>query len=156
MLREELFMIGKTLDIDRIKVVDAQRIFHKMEPRNLSAALKFYTGKEHDTAHDALGDVEATIDVLLGQLDRYEDLPTDPDQLSEFCETAKHMRPDPSGKLIYDDLGRICCGFGKHAGKPIKELALYDQGYLNWMLNKAELPAGTKAMINKELESMEI
>lgn len=154
-LREELFAVGKTLDINDVKVVDVQRIFHKMEPRNLSAALKFYTGKEHNTAHDALGDVEATIDVLMGQLDKYEELPKDTETLSDFCDTAKHMRPDPSGKLTYDDMGRICCGFGKHAGKPIKELALYDQGYLNWMINKANLPAGTIAMINQELEGLE-
>lgn len=155
MLREELFSVGRQLDIDGIKVVDAQRIYHKMEPRNLSAALKFYTGQDHETAHDALGDVQATIDVLLGQLDKYDELPVNTEELSDFCDTAKHMRPDPSGKLVFDDLGRICCGFGKHAGKPIKELALYDQGYVKWMLNKADLPAGTIAMIKQELQGIE-
>ena len=37
------------------------------DPRDLSAALRFYCGKEHAGAHDALADVEATADVLLAQ-----------------------------------------------------------------------------------------
>jgi DNA polymerase III epsilon subunit-like protein len=46
----------------------------RWSPANLSAALKFYTDREHEGAHDALADVEATADVLLAQLDRYPDL----------------------------------------------------------------------------------
>jgi len=152
LLREELFVVGHPLPMEGVQVVDVQRIYHKMEPRTLSAALKHYTGKEHDTAHDALGDVEATIDVLMGQLDMYEDLPADTDQLSAFCGTT--MRPDPCGKLIYDDMGRVCIAFGKHAGKPITELATYDGGYMNWLMNKAELPAGTRAVISQTLEAI--
>lgn len=153
LLREELFKVGHPLSVKDVRVVDAQRIYHKMEPRNLSAALKFYAGKEHETAHDALGDVEATIDVLFGQLDKYDDLPKDTDSLHEFCNVQ--MSPDPAGKLRYDDMGRVCIGFGKHAGKPLAELAAYDSGYLGWLLNKAELPAGTKATIKDLLESVQ-
>ena len=41
MLRAEI-----NFNFDNIKTIDVQTIFHKMEQRNLSAALKFYCGKD--------------------------------------------------------------------------------------------------------------
>jgi DNA polymerase-3 subunit epsilon len=52
--------------------VDIQNIFHKMEPRNLKAAYKFYCGKELVNAHSAEADTMATYEILLAQLDRYQ------------------------------------------------------------------------------------
>ena len=41
----------------------------KKSPMNLSAALKFYCGLELTNAHNAIADVDATLHVLLGQLE---------------------------------------------------------------------------------------
>ena len=38
------------------KVIDVQNIFHKEEPRDLSAAARFYLECNHEEAHSALGD----------------------------------------------------------------------------------------------------
>jgi DNA polymerase-3 subunit epsilon len=99
-----------------LRIVDVQRIYHKMEPRNLSAALKFYCGKEHEGAHDALADVEATADVLLAQLERYPDvLQGDVASLGELSGDRQRS-PDAAGKLRFDDRGAVCLSFGKYAG----------------------------------------
>ena len=68
-LSEELYRVGIDWDYDEAACGGrAADLSTSMEPRNLSAALRFYCGKEHDGAHDALADVEATADVLLAQL----------------------------------------------------------------------------------------
>ena len=42
LLAEELLRAGIDFDLSKFKLVDAQTIFHKMEPRNLTAAYQFY------------------------------------------------------------------------------------------------------------------
>ena len=39
-------------------------IFHKKEPRDLTAAVRFFLDREHAGAHGAEADVIASIDVL--------------------------------------------------------------------------------------------
>ena len=67
-----------------IKTVDVQNIFHKLEKRTLSAAYKFYCKKELDNAHSAEADTNATYEILLAQIDKYENLENDIDFLSIF------------------------------------------------------------------------
>jgi DNA polymerase III subunit epsilon len=63
-------------------------IFHKMEKRDLSAALQFYCGKEHTDALAALADVEATKEVLFAQIEKYQLQPT-AEELHNFCSDDK-------------------------------------------------------------------
>ena len=72
LLMEEFARVGIEFDISKRRTIDVQRIFYKMEPRTLKAALKFYCDQELEDAHDALADVRATIDVFKGQLQRYQ------------------------------------------------------------------------------------
>ena len=74
--------------------VDAKVIFNVCEktwdrflmgPRNLSAAVRHYCGRELEGAHAAEADTHATIDVLLAQLERHPDLPRDVKGLDQFC-----------------------------------------------------------------------
>lgn len=74
--------------------VDARVIFNAKEPtwdrflmgpRNLGAAVRLYCGRELEGAHSAEADTQATVDVLLAQLQRYPDLPRDVPGLHEFC-----------------------------------------------------------------------
>jgi DNA polymerase-3 subunit epsilon len=57
-----------------------------MGPRNLSAAVRHYCGRELEGAHSAEADTQATIDVLLAQLQRHAQLPRDVKGLADFCE----------------------------------------------------------------------
>ncbi len=81
--------------------VDARVIFNVKEtgwdrflmgPRNLAAAVRHYCGRELQGAHSAEADTQATVDVVLAQLQRYPDLPRDVPGLHEFC--TRHSSKD--------------------------------------------------------------
>ncbi|MFN3875826.1 MAG: exonuclease domain-containing protein, partial [Flavobacteriales bacterium] len=150
MLTEELLRVGREWDTMRVRIVDVQRIFHKKEPRDLAAALRFYCEREHAGAHDALADVQATADVLMAQLARYPDLPADVDGLGDLCEDRQRP-PDAAGKLKFDEHGAICLAFGKYAGWSLENIGRNDPGYLQWLMSKAELPASTLAVMRSAL-----
>ncbi len=152
-LAEELHRVGFTWDTSRYRIVDAQRIYHRMERRDLSAALKFYVGREHEGAHDALSDVQATADVLLAQLERYPDLPQDVGGLGEFSGD-RDRSPDPAGKLKFDANGSVCLSFGKYSGWTLENIGRNDPGYLQWLMTKAELPATTLAVMKNVLADL--
>jgi DNA polymerase-3 subunit epsilon len=132
------------------RVIDAQRIFHKKEPRDLSAALRFYCDKEHTDAHGALPDVEATIDVLEGQFERYEDLPTNADQLDEFCNPSDPRYVDRTGRIAWNSNGEAAINFGKHSGHTLRELVLSEPGFLRWIL-KNDFPGDTQHIVRQAL-----
>ena len=67
------------------KVIDACRIFHQRERRDLTAAYKFYCGLDHEGAHGAAADVLATAAILDAQVVRYDDLPRTVDGLHDHC-----------------------------------------------------------------------
>ncbi len=152
-LAEELLRVGREWDSTHLRIVDVQRIFHQKEPRNLSAALRFYCGRAHEGAHDALADVEATADVLLAQLDRYPDLPTDVEGLGDFSGDRQRP-PDAAGKLRFDERGAICLTFGKYNGWPLENIGRHDPGYLQWLMTKAELPASTLSVMRNALADL--
>jgi DNA polymerase-3 subunit epsilon len=152
-LAEELLRAGREWNHARLRIVDVQRIFHKKEPRDLSAALRFYCGREHEGAHDALADVEATADVLLAQLERYPDLPADVDGLGELCGDRQRP-PDAAGKLRFDERGAICLTFGKYSGWTLENIGRNDPGYLQWLMTKAELPASTLLVMRNALADL--
>ena len=52
-------------------VFDAQAIFHRRKPRTPEAALLLYCGQELEGAHDALADVDASIEVIEGPFGHY-------------------------------------------------------------------------------------
>lgn len=148
MLLEEFARVGKPLDMTKRKTIDVQRIFYKMEPRTLKAALKYYTGKELIDAHDALADVRATVDVLKGQLERYENVDfidgndevvpnpvrNDVAALHHFTNDFKTI--DATQRLKYNQEGVVVFNFGKYVGQPVGEVLYKDRQYYNWILNK--------------------
>lgn len=153
-LTEELHRVGFDWNTADLRVVDVQRIFHKMEPRDLGAALKFYCGREHTGAHDALADVVATADVLLAQLERYPDaLQGDIGFLGELSGDRQRS-PDAAGKLKFDDRGAICLSFGKYAGWTLENIGRHDPGYLQWLMTKADLPGSTLSVMRNALADL--
>src|SRR4030095_13354446 len=74
MLMEEFLRAGMDVDLSNRRMIDVQHIFYTMEPRTLTAAYKYYCQKELTDAHSAEADVQATIDILLAQVQRYEHL----------------------------------------------------------------------------------
>ncbi|MBR1713014.1 MAG: 3'-5' exonuclease [Alloprevotella sp.] len=133
MLVEEFARAGIGFDTQRCKLIDVQNIFHKMEPRTLSAAYKFYCGKDLQNAHTALGDTRATYDVLLAQLERYGDgLQNDVAWLAEFSQRNRNI--DLAGRFIYDEQGKPIVNFGKYKGRHVRDVLKSDPGYYGWVM----------------------
>ena len=65
-------MLISILNLKEEKIIDVQTIFHKMEPRTLRAAYKYYCGEKLVGAHDAENDIRATYEVFKSQLERYK------------------------------------------------------------------------------------
>jgi len=130
----------------KVKTVDVQTIFFKKEPRDLSSALKFYCNKDHGNAHTALDDTIATYEVLLSQLDKYDDLEPSVDFLSTLTKRNKNI--DFAGRIIEDDNGDAVFNFGKHKGKKVKEVLTKEKGYYSWMMN-SDFPEYTKKIITQ-------
>ncbi len=131
------------------RIIDAQAIFFKREPRNLSAALRFFCNRELEGAHCANADTRATVDVLLGQLDRYGDLPASVEQLHDYCRNP--TRIDLAGKFVWVD-GVACLGFSEYEGRTLESMTKdpASEGFLRWMLKK-DFSADTKAIVREAL-----
>ena len=148
MLMEEFDRAGLEFNVDKRRLVDVQRIFYKMEPRTLSAALRFYCQQEMENAHDAMADVRATVAVFEGQLQMYKDQPyidgdgnaipnaVQPDikALHDFTNDTRFV--DATQKMRYDQNGNIVFAFGKYNGQPVADVFRKDKNYYNWILNK--------------------
>lgn len=150
MLIEEFRRAGVPFEVDDYRLIDAQRIYHQREPRDLSAALSFYCGEMHLNAHGAEADVLATIRVLEGQYERYGDLPQDMDELHDYCNRRNPDWVDRQGKLRW--LNReVVLNFGQKKGTPLKTLIEKDAGFIKWML-RSDFPNDTRQIIQDAME----
>lgn len=144
LLAEELLRAGVDFDLSKIKLIDAQVIFHKMEPRNLSAAYQFYCNKNLENAHSAEADTLATFEILDAQVGRYDELPNEINALSEFSYHNKFA--DLAGFIAFDDEGQEIFTFGKYKGERVKVVFQKDIGYFGWIQN-ADFPLYTKKVL---------
>ena len=152
MLAEEFTRAGIPFDPDRRRLLDAQRIFHTREPRDLSAALKYYCDRDHTDAHGAEADVRATLDVIIGQFKRYTDLPQDIETLDRTFNPIDPFNADRSGRLRWVD-GEIAVNFGKKKGAKLKDLATDDPGFLKWII-KNDFPQDTRTICENALKGV--
>lgn len=148
-LWEELFRCGIDFDMSAVRIVDAGNIFKMREPRDLSAALKFYCGgREHTGAHSATADVLATRDVLFGQLEKYQDLPSDVAELAKYS-SMDTKRVDLCGLITINKEGLPAFNTKRNRGVAVVD----DIGYAQWML-RGDFPASTKLAIEKILRDV--
>ena len=149
-LAEEFLRNGIDFDLEGRNLIDVQNIFHLMEQRTLRAAYRFYCGKELEGAHEALPDTEATLEVLLAQLEKYPDttvrisdddvvgpVPTEMDALHVFCQRQRFA--DLAGRFAYNDANEVLFNFGQHKGKKVTEVLSANPGYFGWMMG-ADFP----------------
>lgn len=144
LLAEELLRANINFDLKGRMAVDVQVIFHKMEQRTLSAAYKFYCGKELENAHSAEADINATFEILEAQIDKYDELEADVEYLQEFSSQRRFV--DFAGRIVLNDKDEPCFNFGKHSGQTVEEVLLNNPGYYGWML-QAEFPLYTKKVL---------
>ena len=144
LLIEEFARAGINFRVDGRRFIDVQNIFHKMEQRTLVAAYRFYCGKELDGAHSALADTRATYEVLLSQIQKYPDLENDVDKLAEFSKIGRNV--DLAARVVLDDKDQPVFNFGKHKGKPVKDVFRREPSFYAWMM-QGDFPKNTKDVI---------
>jgi DNA polymerase-3 subunit epsilon len=158
MLVEEFLRAGVDFDYQRKKIIDAQKIFHLMEKRTLSAAYKFYMNKDMTESHTAEADAEATMDVLLAQVEKYEgqdvmditgkkigEIKNDMDTLSKLISMDM---VDLAGRMIKNEKGEEIFNFGKHKGKKVTSVLNGEPAYYDWMMN-GDFPQDTKRKLTE-------
>jgi len=146
LLVEEFLRADVEFNADGCRFIDIQVIFHQMEKRTLSAAYKFYCNKELVDAHSAEADVNATYEVLLAQLARYDELENNIDSLHQFTSSEKIV--DFARRFVFDENGVEVFNFGKHKGKPVKEILRTQPGYYGWMM-QGDFPLHTKKKLEE-------
>lgn len=136
MLAAEMARAKQELDLSKARHLDAQVIYHRKEPRNLGAALKFYCDKTLVDAHGALADTFATLEVFAGQLEKYGDLSTSMGELHDFSSSyGSSQFVDAARRFMWRD-GEPVFNFGKLRGKSLRRCAgdPTDRDYLRWIL----------------------
>ena len=147
LLVEEFLRAGVDVDFRKPRYIDVQNIFHKKEERTLVAAYRFYCGKElGDAAHGAEADTLATYEVLLGQLERYDDLENDVEFLSKYSTRSEYA--DFAGRIGFDEKGQEIFTFGKYKGRVVAEIFKSDPSYYDWIM-KGDFPQYTKKIITE-------
>ena len=133
-LEEEFARTGRNFGASQRRHVDVQRIYHRMEPRDLSAAVRFYLGRDHVGAHGAEADARATLDVLKAQLAKYPALPRTTAAMDDYLVPHDPLNVDRQGTLRWIN-GDLCINFGKKKGTPLKDLFLHEKNFLRWIAN---------------------
>lgn len=166
LLMEEFLRIDFDFDLRGVQIVDVQNIFHKMEPRTLSAAYRFYCGGVLENAHSAEADTVATFKVLEAQLDRYEKEPyvnhddevsypvqNDVTALAVFSMGGRNV--DLAGHIVFNEKDEAVFNFGKHKGKKVDDIFTREPSYYDWMM-KSDFPLYTKKIIRGIWEAIQL
>jgi DNA polymerase-3 subunit epsilon len=150
LLVEEFLRVDIDFKVDSRKLIDVQKVFFMMEPRTLTAAYKFYCGKNLDDAHSAEADADATWEVLLSQLQRYPQLGNTLDSILAVVGDEEIV--DFARRMIISD-GKIVFNFGKHKGKPVEEVLKKERSYYDWMM-QGDFSQNTKQKLTEILHRM--
>lgn len=158
MLVEEFLRAGIEFDYSRKKIIDAQKIFHLMEKRTLGAAYKFYVNKDLEDSHSAEADTQATMDVLLAQVERYEGQPvTDAlgkpmgeikNDMDVLAKLTSSELVDLAGRMVLNNKGEELINFGKHKGKKVTDVLKAEPSYYDWIMN-GDFPMDTKRKLTE-------
>jgi len=130
------------------KVVDVLALYTKKEPRDLSAAVRYYCKEELTKAHSAQADVEATMKVLQHQLLHYSDLEPNVNFLYKYSCDSDYI-VDFSGKFGRNKKGQIIYKFGKYRDKAVDPDDKDHQSYLDWLSNESSTPVEMKMAIKR-------
>ena len=150
MLIHEFRRCGVEFSLEGRRVLDVQTIFHREERRDLSAAARFYLGREHEEAHSALGDIRTAAAVLGAQLERYPHVPRDLGGLHDYCEQYAPFRTELDRWFRGMEDARVFRR-GKHRGQALAEVARDAPDYLRWMLGAEDMDEEVLQVVREAL-----
>ena len=150
-LEEEFARVGRNLAVSARRCIDVQRIYHRMEPRDLTAAVRFYLGRDHAGAHGAGADTRATLEVLKAQMAKYPDLPKTAEEMSELLAPRDPNSIGRNRELLWRD-GELYVNFGKKKGEKMRDLLFREPNFLRWIM-KGDFDTEVKAVVGDLLDN---
>jgi DNA polymerase-3 subunit epsilon len=150
-LLAEFRRAGVPFDVEGRRLLDVQMIFHREEPRDLSAAVRFYLHRELEEAHSALADIRATAAVLAAQLERYPHIPRDLEGLDRYCDEVRPFETEVDQWFQRTADRGLVFRRGKHKDRPIAEVASSEPDYLRWMLSAEQMDDSVKEVVRGAL-----
>lgn len=148
LLAAECRRVGLVFPVAGRRVIDACRIYHRREPRDLIAAYRFYCGLHHDGANRAAADVLATAAILDAQVARYADLPGTIEVLDSHCNDPDAI--DMSAMFGRDEDGAVVFLRGKYRGRSLSHIAAAKPDHLEWM-QREDFYDDTRAIAAEDL-----
>jgi len=145
LLMEEFLRAGVDFDMKNRKLLDVQNIFHKMEPRTLGAAYKFYCSKVLEGAHGAEVDASATHEILEAQIIKYPELGNNIDSILKVI--GEDQIVDFARRFVMEN-GIEVFNFGKFKGRPVADVLKSEPQYYDWMM-KGDFPQHTKQKLTE-------
>ena len=157
-LIEEFMRCNIELKLENIKIIDALRLYHLMEKRNLSSAYKFYCNKILENAHDSYADTKATVEIIKKQIDFYmnqEVIDNKGNKLGKITSNIDSIGSiinnnivDISGRIIKNSDGKEIFNFGKYKNQLVEAVFKENPQYYHWMINN-DFPLHTKKKISE-------
>ena len=130
LMYNEFARVGINWNSHNHSIIDVGNIFKIKEERTLSAASRFYLGKELEGAHGAMPDTICTAEVYFAQLEKYG-IEVDNKEIALLSNHGNEIL-DLSGNFTRNKNGEIIYNFGPHRGKVITD----ELSFLGWMLGK--------------------
>ncbi len=149
LLENEFKRAGLEFTTSDRKIIDAYNIFCKLYPRTLTAAYKFFCGKDLEGAHGAAADTEATFEVLLGQLAKHPELPRTAAELADWSDMTDPDAVDRTRRFKWNG-DEVVVNFGKYAGRTLKDITENEPGFLRWII-KSDFPDDVRTIAEKAL-----
>lgn len=153
-LRFDIPLLQKEIDesdydfilTDNRLVIDSYNIYKRDTVRDLNSASLFYTGKPVNKAHTANGDVEATVNICLAQMEEHKDK-----TLEELSLYSNYDKPifDLNDRFHKNEDDEICYSFGKYKNKSIHDVEKIDPKYTDWVLSLKEFPNSSKVILKR-------
>jgi len=154
LIAEEFIRSDINFNFKNCKSVDIQNIFHQLEKRTLIAAYKFYCNKDLLNAHSAKSDTNATYEILLAQIEKYDELENNIDFLSDFSQIGEKY-VDLAGFIRFNKNQEEVFSFGKYKNQTLSQIWHENPGYFSW-INQAEFPQYTKKITNDFVTKMKL
>lgn len=139
---KEMKAAGIEFSLDRV-FYDSMKLETMLHPRRLEVIYKNYTGRDLDDAHNALADVNATIEVFRHQLNKFSEQDITLDEIMGFEESQIF---DVDGMFKKED-DKIVFAKGKYKGVEFMEVARSDAGYVKWFMTNKDFSDHTKNIL---------
>lgn len=150
LLQAEMNRAGYYIDLPGRNIIDVMFIYHKYNPRTLSAAFRHYMYEDLEDAHSAEADTLATARVFAAQREDHPDIgAASMAEIHEWCdayEAYSWFKGETVETMKFQK--------GKHKGLLLMEVARTNPGYLFWMRDKAEsMPEAVKRIVDRALKT---